>query len=112
MDDGQGMDEQGMDDQGTEPEHVSPHAHAAALRVLIIEDVTAAITSAVARYSAGRPSQPWVIDQRPGAANLPTLVDTVLDEVLETVVVRRIEGVVVSFPSRLALEGVRGRTNG
>jgi hypothetical protein len=97
----EGMDDQGMD-EGAEPT-TTPHGYASVLRQRIIADVAAAITSAVARFGAEYPSQPWRADHRPGAANVSTLIDLALDDVLEAVLVREVEGRAVGFPSRIAL---------
>ena len=90
-------------DQGAERESVSPHAHAAALRALIVTAVVDAITDTVAAYAAEHPTQPWEVDCRPGAARLGAEVDAALDDVLEAAVVRAVDGRMASFPSRIAL---------
>jgi hypothetical protein len=90
-------------DQEAERERVSPHAHAAALRAAIATGVVAAITDAVAAYTAAHPAQPWQLDCRPGATRLAAEVDMVLDDVLGAAVVRAVDGRMVSFPSRIVL---------
>jgi hypothetical protein len=90
-------------DQAAEPESVSPHAHAAALRALIVAAVVDAITGTVARYTERYPTQPWQLDCRPGAARLEAELDLALDDVLEVALGRPLDGRMLSFPSRCGL---------
>jgi hypothetical protein len=93
-----------MMDQGAEPTEVlTPVEHAAALRALILTAAVAAITSAVDRYTAMHPDQPWHLDSRPGAARLGDCVDAALDDVLEVVLLRPVDQVTQSFPARFVL---------
>jgi hypothetical protein len=81
----------------------SPHAHAAAVRRQIVETVTEAIRAVVAQYVTDHPGQPWRLDVRPSAPDLALCVDLALDDVLEIVLVRAVDGVLASFPTRSAL---------
>jgi hypothetical protein len=67
---------------------------------LILTNVVAAIRATVADYTARVPGQPWHLDRRPGAADLTAAVDAVLDDVLEVALVRPVDGMPASFPSR------------
>jgi hypothetical protein len=86
-----------------EPDPIDPHAHAAALRRQIVETVTAAIRATVAQYVVDHPAQPWRLDVRPTAPDLTLCVDLALDDLLELVLVRAVDGVLASFPTRSAL---------
>jgi hypothetical protein len=88
---------------GAEPEVLTAMEHAATLRAMILGAVTAAITETVATYSSTYPEQPWQLDGRPGAARLGDCVDPVLDDVLEMVLLRPVDGMLAAFPSRFVL---------